>query len=317
VKSVRLVALWLVLLLSACAQGLVARAPVSLPARVPVGVFPSIWVVGGRSDDDSYLLERLAAELAKDRRREVRRLDAAQLAAARAAGQVSALTAVVTLELRLRSGTRRSFDMMPVQYCGMFGCTVQYQSYVDMTPELAGEVVLSVAEGPSGRLLQVDRSVETVIGDREDVMHDELLERIALSLARAVEITQAPERFELQRSKQKQAQAGVELLARGKLQEGRAELERAARALGGLRKQEQARVWYDLGVARYAAPGEKGLTPQALADAERAFAWAQRLAPDRLYQRALERIAEARKRLSLLEQQQRAAAHNFSLVTDD
>lgn len=301
--------------LSACAGGLAVRAPVELPARIPVGVFPSIWVVGGSSEDERYLLDRLAAELARDRRREVRRVDPAQLAAARAAGQVSPLTAVMTLQLLLRSGTRRTQANVPMQYCGMYGCTLQYQSYVEMVPELAGEVVLTVAEGPSGRTLQLDRSTETVIGDREDLMHGQLIERIALQLARAVQITQAPERIELERPRHKQARAGVELLARGKLREGRVELERAARALGGLDKKTQAAVWYDLGVARYVAPGPQGLTPQALADAERAFAWARRLSPEPRYARALERVAEARKRLAVIAQQEGAAAHNFSLVT--
>lgn len=302
--------------LAACAPSLSVRAPVQVPARVPVGVFPSIWVVGGGSADEQYLLDRLAAHLAGDQRREVRRVEPQQLQAARSAGQVSPLTAVVTLQLMLRSGTRRHVDTMPVQYCGMYGCAMQYQSYVEMVPELAGEVVLSVSHGPSGQVLQVDRSTETVIGDREDVMHEQLLERIALQLARAVEITPVPERFALVRSKQKQARAGVELLARGKLAQGRAELERAAQALGGLDKETQAAVWYDLGVARYVAPGESGLTPQALADAERAFAWAARLSSQPRYARALERVAEARERLALIEQQRRAAAHNFSLVTD-
>jgi hypothetical protein len=303
--------------LSACAGGLAVQAPVQLPARIPVGVFPSIWVVGGSSADEQYLLDRLATDLARDRRREVRRVDPAQLAAARAAGQVSPLTAVVTLQLMLRSGTRRAQSTVPVQYCGMYGCTMQYQSYVEMVPELAGEVVLTVAEGPSGRTLQLDRSTETVIGDREDLMHGQLIERIALSLARAVEITQVPERIALERSRHKQARAGLSLLARGKLAEGRAELERAVRALGGLDKQTQAAIWYDLGVARYVAPGPQGLTPQALAEAARAFGWARRLSPEPRYARALERVAEAQKRLAVIEQQQRAAAHNFSLVTGD
>jgi hypothetical protein len=126
-----------------------------------------------------------------------------------------------------------------------------------MVPELAGEVVVTVAEGPSGRTLQLDRSTETVIGDREDLMHGLLIERIALQLARAVEVTQAPERIALDQTRHKQARAGLELLARGKLAEGRAELERAARALGGLDKKTQAAIWYDLGVARY-VPAPRG-----------------------------------------------------------
>jgi hypothetical protein len=307
----------LLISLCACAGSWSVRAPVQLPARVPVGVYPSVWLVGGASGDEQYLLDRLATHLAQDRRREVRRVEAPQLAGARAAGQVSPLTAVVTLQLLLRSGTRASHVAMPVQYCGMYGCTLQYQSYVELLPELAGEVVLTVAAGPSGQVLQVDRSVETVIGEREDVMHLQLLERIALQLSRAVEVTRAPERFALESSKLKPAQAGVELLARGKLPEGRAELERAARALGGLDKRQQAIVWYDLGVARYVAPGDQGLTSAALADAERAFQWAARLSSEPRYARALARVEEARKRLDLIAQQQRAAAHNFALVTGD
>jgi hypothetical protein len=305
----------LLLALTGCAQTLFARAPALLPARVPVSVFPSIWVAGGGSADERYLLDRLAADLARDQRREVRRVDPAQLAAARGAGQVSSLTAVVTLDLKLRSGTRRNYDMVPVQYCGMYGCSTQFQGYVEIVPELAGEVLLTVAEGPSGRVLQIDRSTQSVIGDREDVMHTELLEDFARQLAQAVEISQTSERFELAPSKLTAAREGVELLARGKLVEGRSALERAARALGGHDKRTQAAVWYDLGVARYLAPGEQGLTPQALADAERAFTWAHRLSPEPRHQRALARVAEAHKRLALIAQQRLAEEHNFALVT--
>jgi hypothetical protein len=107
----------------------------------------------------------------------------------------------------------------------------------------------------------------------------------------------------------------VAQLAQGKWTEGRAQLELAAKQLAGLDKLAQARVWYDLGIARMLAPGPEGLTAQAAAAAQRALVWAERLAPSELHRQTLKRLAEAHKRSLIIAAQQRAQQHNFGLVT--
>ena len=78
----------LLVCLGACTHKLTVRAPVTLPARAPVFVFPSVWVAGGDSEEEAYLLDRIAADLAREPRREVRRVDDADLEPAREAGQI-------------------------------------------------------------------------------------------------------------------------------------------------------------------------------------------------------------------------------------
>lgn len=311
---------WLALLLvliSGCAHSLLVYAPVTLPARVPVQVFPSVWVAGPASQDEGYLLDNIAAQLARDAQREVRRLDAEQLKAARAAGQVPGLTVVLRLSLSLASGTQNYTDMVPIQYCGMFGCSMQYQPYVGVVAQITGSATLSVEEGPTGRELQRERFVVTFAGDDEQLIQEQLFEQLATQLSRAVDIGQTKEPYLLYRSKDPLVERGVELLGQGKWAEGRAQLERAAKQLGGLDKQTQARVWYDLGIARMIAPGKAGLTDRAFADARRALDWADRLAPSELHRRALKRLVESRKRSEILAEQARARQHNFALVRGD
>lgn len=311
----RLVSLVLLLLIAGCAHSLVVYAPAQLPARVPVQVFPSVWVVGPAEQEEGYLLDRIASQLAQDPRREVRRLDAPQLKAARQAGQLSPVTVVLQLELTLSSGTQDYVDTVPLQYCGMFGCSMQYQTYVNVVAQVSGRATLSVQEGPTGRELQRERFAVHRVGEDERALQDELWEQLAHELTQAVGISQIKEPYHLYRCDQDDAERGVALIERGRWTEGRAELELAAQRLGGLDKKSQAEVWYNLGIARMIAPGPKGLTPEAVAAAERALEWAQRLTPNEAHRQALRRLAELRKRREIIVDQHRAEQHNFGLVT--
>ena len=69
----------LALFVSACVRSLTVSSAVTLPARAPVFVFPSVWVAGGKYEEEVYLLDRIATHLARDKRREVRRLQAEEL----------------------------------------------------------------------------------------------------------------------------------------------------------------------------------------------------------------------------------------------
>lgn len=311
-SSVVRIASALLLWLAGCAQTVAVSAPSTLPARVPVQVFPSVWVAGPSDGDDGYLLDRLAAALAQDKRREVRRIELEQLEPARKAGLIPALTAVVRLTLKLATSTRHETDVMPFQYCGMFGCATSFQSYMQTVETNTAEATLFVHDGPSAGILQSERfkaSATQLETDRPDGL---AIERLAQQLVAGTNVLRIREPYMLYTSSVDSAQRGVELLMRGKWSEGRAQLELAAQALGGRDKNTQARVWYDLGVARLLAPGAQGLTEQALSSAERAFVWALRLVPSDDHAHAIEHVAELRRRQRVLAAQQQAQQQNYA-----
>jgi hypothetical protein len=102
----------------------------------------------------------------------------------------------------------------------------------------------------------------------------------------------------------------------GNWEAARSHLETAATELGGEGKKTQAHVWYDLGLARWFAPGENGLTQSAYEEAARALRLAEELEPSPKHRDTLARLTQARERFVLLEEQRAATAHNFQLAQD-
>jgi hypothetical protein len=319
-SRLRLRALWPVLLLwlSACAHTFTVEATVARPARVPVHVFPSIWVAGGENQEEVYLLDRVASHLARDARREVRRVEDAELEPARAAGQISWLTAVVRLKVGFRADERSELAAMPMQYCGMFGCSMMtYQTYSTLVPVLHGDATLTVYEGPTARELSRETFTETLDGDRSDEARREITERLADTLMRAVDVSLARERFRVQESGIAQADLGVRALARGQFREARQQLEEAKKLLGGKKREIQARVWHALGVARLLDKQPKGPSERDFVDAERVLQLAYQLAPSKLRHNTLQDLATWRKQEEALAQQEYAQTHNFGLRTQE
>jgi tetratricopeptide (TPR) repeat protein len=300
-------------LVAACSQSLAVRAPVLIPARVPVRAFPEIWVVGGDSPEERYLLDRLAAHLAQDGEREVRRVDADELEPLRQQGAIDASTAVVWLNASFREAARRYWDTAPVHYCGYYGCAVDYQSFVVNALEVTGSVDLTVYEGPTARVLQRETFEQAVTGDHVQAQRDQVLELLGMELESAVDVLKARERFVLYKVDMPEVKRALEQIRKGDWDAGRAELEAAKQKLGGHKKGTQARVWYNLGLARWLAPGEEGLTQSAYEAALRALRQAVALDPKPAYQGAIPELQQARERHAVLEAQRSAAKHNFAL----
>lgn len=293
---------------------LVVRAPVQIPARVPVRAFPSIWVSGGVLDDEAYLLDRLASHLAKSGQSEVRRVDIDELEPARKEGRISQATVVILLELELRNDDASVWDTAPVQYCGYYGCSTQYQSYLTSVPTLVGEVVLTVYEGPTARVLQREELSESAVGEDTGLARKEVVELLARNLEHAVDVLELKERIELYRVDLPEVKDALAAIRRGDWQAGRQRLEAAAGALGGHKPKTQAKVWYNLGIARWLAPGPEGLTEEGYQAAARALRWAARLDKHPVHSAALQRLKQAREDHVLLEQQRRATRHNFRVL---
>lgn len=302
----------LLLLIAGCAQTVVVRAPSLLPARVPLQVFPAIWVAGPASGDEGYVLDRLAAQLAEDRRREVRRVELEQLEPARLAHQIRPLTAVIRITLQQSHEQQQQSDMLPVQSCGMFGCVTTFQSYVQVVDVRSADATLYLHDGPTAQVLQTMRFGAKASDLESDRPQELALERLVQQLLAGTDVMRIREEYRLYSSRVKSAERGVDLLVHGKWVEGRAQLEQAARELGGRDKETQARVWYDLGVARLLAPGNNGLSDDALAAAERALRWAERVLPSEQNRQALSHVAELRKRQQVLIEQKRAQELNYA-----
>jgi hypothetical protein len=311
----QLVLLGAALWLSGCAHLIAVQAPVTLPARVPVHVFPSVWVAGGASQEEIYLLDRVASHLSSDRRREVRRLELRELEPARQAGQISGLTCVLLLKLGYREATRSVMNTVPTQYCGIYGCSgIVYETYTSQVPVLVGDATLVVYEGPTARELSRDTFSESVDGGRDEATRYALIERLAETLVRGVDVSLGRESFSLEESGIEQADQGVRALAGGQFKQGRALLEQAVQALGGEKPDKQAKVWHALGVARLFDAQPLAPSEQGFADAERALKLAYQLEPSALHQQSLETLATWHKQQAVLLEQQYAAAHNFELA---
>ncbi|MFT3922812.1 MAG: hypothetical protein QM778_09775 [Myxococcales bacterium] len=307
-------ALACLLLLGGCPSTMTARAALMLPAKVPVRVFPSIWVAGGENQLENYLLDRLAAHLAQDGRREVRRVQTAELEPAREAGHIAGTTAVLFLRASAEDNVQRYWDSMPTQYCGYYGCTTNFQSYMVTAIQVNAHADLTVYEGPTARVLQQERFEQSVLGDHLEPLRQAAVEQLAVELERAVDVLRVRPRFELYHERSmSEVERALALIAKGDWVQGREHLELAAKQLGGQRSDVQARVWYNLGLARWAAPGPQGLTAEAYAAAHRALAWAQRLNPQPHHASALLELDKSRQAFETLEAQRQAAAHNFGL----
>lgn len=305
----------LALLMGACAQTMTARAPLLVPAKVPVRVFPSIWVAGGDNPIENYLLDRLASHLAQDGRREVRRVQTAELEPAREAGRIAGTTAVVFLRASSNEAVRRYWDSAPTQYCGFYGCSTNFQSYMVTALEVAVRAELTVYEGPSARVLQQERYERSLLGEDTQELRQVVVEQLAVELEHSVDVLRIRPRFELYRVRgMPEVKAALERIGKGDWTGGRAHLEKAATQLSGQKKSIQARVWYNLGIARWAAPGPAGLTAEAYAAAHRALAIAQSVAPAPHHASALAELDMARKGFEILEAQRQATAHNFELA---
>jgi hypothetical protein len=203
--------------------------------------------------------------------------------------------------------------MAPVHWCGYYGCAVDYQTYVVNALQVTGSVDLTVYEGPTARVLQRENFEQAVAGDHAAAQRDQVLELLALELENAVDILKTRERFVLYKADLPEVKRAIQHIRKGDWGQGRAQLEAAKEKLGGHKKGTQARVWYNLGLARWLAPGEQGLTERAYEAALRALRKAVALDPKPAYQGAIQELQKARERFAVLEAQRSATAHNFAL----
>jgi hypothetical protein len=182
--------------------------------------------------------------------------------------------------------------------------------------EVSGKVELTVYEGPTARVLQQEKFEQSLWGENIEGQRGQVLELIALELEHAVDVLKVRERFVLYRVDIPEVKRALAHIKKGDWEKGRAELEAAAKQLGGHKPRTQARVWYNLGLARWLAPGAQGLTKPAYEAALRALRLAQERDPQPAYEGAIEELKRARERFAVLEAQRSATEHNFAIARE-
>ncbi|MEY4509330.1 MAG: hypothetical protein RLZZ450_1452 [Pseudomonadota bacterium] len=298
-----------------CVPSVVVRAPVMYPARVPVRAFPSILIAGNKLPEGD-LAERLRAHLAKDGQHDVKRVEVADLESMREVGAISPLTLVVLVVPGIYDDPQEDWVTMPVQSCDFYyGCFTQYQSVYTQLPQLLGEVTLTVYEGPTAKTLQTATFDAAVYQPDSPQARAQVIDQLGKQLERAVDVLQSAIKVELESVDEHPiVRDAIASIQKGKWDEGRALLEQAALQLGGLKHSVQARILYDLAIARWYAPGPAGLTQAAFDAASRALNEAIQLDGSARYQRTQQRLLQARQRQQILDEQRRAATANYAML---
>lgn len=298
-----------------CARTVNVRGPAMLPARIPVRAFPTIWVAGGHYEADAAVLERVVLHLSSTGKNKVHRVDPDQLEPMRLAGRIGPATVVMLVDLKVRESLRQSWDTTPVRVCGVFGCETRYQQVMNAVPEVRGELVVRIFEGPTARVLQRERIELTQQGTNPQTMRTQLVEGLAKRLESMLDVQRRWIDVELFRVKHPEAEKALAMVEAGDWDAGRKGLEDFVRSpnLKQLPEEQRARVFYDLGQARRFAPGSAGPSDETFDGAARAFREAVRLDPQTEYTFALRQLESHRRENARLLEQRRAAQHNFAL----
>jgi hypothetical protein len=191
-----------------------------------------------------------------------------------------------------------------------------YQDTLVGESQVTGRVKVTVYDGPTARVLQADVLTQSVAGMDTSQEREQAVNLLAVDLERAVDVLRVRDQYELYRVRMDQVKAALAAIEHGDWEAGRAHLETAATQVAGEDKETQAHVWYNLGLARWFAPGENGLTQAAYEEAAQALRQAEQLESAPKHRNALAKLTQARDRFVLLEQQRAAMAHNFDLAQE-
>ncbi len=287
------------------------------PAAVPLRTFPSVWIANGGDPSERRLAMELAAHLrSTDRRVEIVGRD--QLEPMRLAGRIPAASVVVLLELDLQRRTQTRSTTQPETVCGSTGCTTRHRTDYYEVPTLRARVRLTVFDGPSARMLQ-RVAHETLEEGRRPA---QMVQRALVDLSQKIlaSVDQRVERIEVQllSTEHPEVRAALADIELGEWRAGRVRLEQfvESETWDSLEPQVQARVLYDLGMARRFDPVARRDDPAAqFAAAEEALQRAVRLDPRERYDSALRAVRAHQGQLRLVMAQQEAATHNYQVAT--
>lgn len=282
------------------------------PAQVPVRAFPHILVTAPADPESQQLAEAVARHLSLGRSA-IERLEPEAIRAAREAGSIERATGIVEVRASLVRRDRPDWSRGDALECGPAGCLDPGPGVVRDVPVLAGHVVVTVSEGPSGRTLQRVELSEEETGNDVLAMRLRVLERLVQRTLALLDQRIELVPVHLYPVAHADVQRALTAVREGRWSEGRARLEALVRSeeFRELPADQRALVLYDLGQTRRF---DATLPPdQRFASALRALHAAVRLVPHPLYAQAIADLEQHRRSRDMVQEQQEAMAHNFAI----
>jgi hypothetical protein len=311
----RLAIVLLVLASGGCGGRLVVRSVVTLPAELPLHVFPELGIVPGADADDDALATALAAHLRASTPSRVEVIDETSLEQRRADGRIGPAAGIVRVRTSLAESSRPGFEVVPETVCGAYGCYTEQRRVVVDVPVVLGRLVLRVIEAREERVLQ-----ELVLEEREEgsdpiAMRLRVLDRLRARALAAVGPRRSEVEVELALVDDPALRGALDALRAGRAAEAREALHQLASGPAFERRstEDRARILFDLGQAQRLEARSSADPDAGLARAAETIREAIRTQPEALYARALEQLTAERDARARLRAVQDAAEHNFAL----
>lgn len=299
--------------LAACAGNVTAQGVVVKPADLDVRSHPSILVASTDDDLELGIATELALHLDATGPNAVAQVHVGELEPRRLTGGMPAAGVVVLVELRLDRETRAEWASRPETVCGPVTCYTTTRSYLRRVPEVRGELVLTLYDAPSARVLDRRAFRAAYEGTTPVSLERRVAERLGRLARDAVDARRLLRRVRLSRFDGPEADRALDAIARGDWAEGRALLETLVTrpAFTRLGAPERARGWYALGQARRFDPSTIDDFARHFDAAREALVRARELDPRREHEAALEDLDEHRRMLERLAEQRARARARF------
>ncbi len=292
------------------------RGSIAQPARVPVRAFPRIVITASDDPESRELADKVARHLSSGRSG-VDRVRRERIERLRERGELEIASVVVEVRATLSRRDRAEWGRREVLDCLPLGCFETSRASIRDVAVLHGELVVAVADGPSGRALQRVEISEEEEGDDVLGMRLRVLDRLGRQALELVDQRTEEVPIQLFPIAHPDVQRAVIAVGNGRWEEGRVLLQLfvRSRAWQELPAEHRALVLYDLGqTLRF----DRSLDADRRFDAaERVLRAAVRLTPSPLYARALDDLEHQRRMRALVREQHEATAHNFALQGGD
>jgi hypothetical protein len=277
----------------ACGGVTTVRGEVVHPAAVPMRSFPRAWVVAGVTPQERSLAAALAQHVANGSDVEI--VELAELEPARLSGSIPLATVIVLPRLAFAQSSVTRWTSRPETVCGSAGCFRTRRSYQYEVPVLRAEVTLTVYDGPTATVLQEVKVATTEEGREYDVMENRAVAALAQKIAGMVDQRVEDVEVALLDVEVEVVRSAIAQIDAGDWAAGRRALEAMAdddAAMSSLSAEAQARVFYDLGMARLYDRTTLEAPETHFLAAKEALARAFALHPERRY-REVQRQDEA------------------------